>query len=95
MMAVFAFACALLIAPPKPARSAEPSEADDEWAQDRAAGVRRPVFPLPQQQPALPPAWPQPAADERPVRERWGKDIEWPEAWQPRRKPGGSRPDEG
>jgi O-antigen ligase len=93
MMAVFAFACALLIAPPKPARSAEPGEADDEWAQDRAASAPRPVFPLPQQQ-ALPPAWPHPAAGERPVRERWGKDVEWPEAWQPRRKPGDSPPDE-
>jgi len=95
MMAVFAFACALMIAPPARVRRAETSELEERWPQQEAAAAAtpapsRPVFPLPGQKPNAPQEpLPQarPGAGPRPARERWGKDIAWPEAWRKSSKP--------
>jgi hypothetical protein len=98
-MAVLAFACALMIEPPSQVRRAEGSEAEDQlpYGIAGAAPLSRPALPVPH--PSLQPgpgqgplqgAWP--GAAPRPARQRWGKDIEWPEAWRAKPKPG--RPDE-
>jgi O-antigen ligase len=90
MMAIFAFACALLIAPPPTARRAETSEAGAERADRgpaRPPAAAHPAFPLaPAQQ--GPAHWLQElSSGPRSTGERWGKDVEWPEAWRPKPPP--------
>ena len=86
MMAVFAFACALLIEPSARAEdairvTAEPRRAREEQAarvlQEQAAGLSqqqaerlRKLLSLDELQPSRKPG------------ERWGEDIDWPEEWQ-------------
>jgi O-antigen ligase len=86
MMAVFAFACALLTEPPGATRHAAASTAGGRGAEDherRGWGAAEPggAAALPRD------AWPK--------GERWGKNIDWPEEWKqgapPQRpKPGGN-----
>jgi O-antigen ligase len=101
MMTVFAFACALMIEPPGLVRRVEASKTESGWSQHRDTGAAQrppaqPAFPMPSPHPAAQHA---PSVDSRPggaaprpVRERWGKDIDWPEAW--RSRPSRPRSDE-
>ena len=85
MMAVFAFACALLTEPPGAGRRTAESKAGVRGAEDHdRRGWAAP-------EPGVAVALPQ---DAWPKGERWGKNVEWPEEWkQPgppqRPKPGG------
>jgi O-antigen ligase len=97
MMAVFAFACALLIAPPSATRRAGTSDVRTgraELTERQFSGPppAQPAFPT-GLAPQAPTHWLQELTTggaRRPVAERWGKDIEWPEEW--RTKPPQSRP---
>jgi hypothetical protein len=88
MMAIMAFACALLIVPPPTPQGEVPARAEALPFSD--AGLsRQQVY---EQQ--LRPVWPaldQQASDAKGQRpgERWGKDIEWPEEWRKPTDPGG------
>ena len=71
VMAIMAFACGLLVAPP----FAESRISDQERSR---RGSR-----MPQKAPLRPPPAPRPAdapISQHPT-ERWGRDIEWPEEW--------------
>jgi O-antigen ligase len=94
MMVVFAFACALMIEPPAPVRRTEAREAEDRWTPyPIESAAARPAFSL-QQPPGPfgggqgpgPGGWPN-AGTAPPTGERWGKNVEWPEAWRPGPKP--------
>jgi hypothetical protein len=81
MMAILAFACALLIEPPAGTESETAADTRDPSSR-RAAPTGAPAA---QPSPAL--------AGQSPVRagERWGQDINWPEEW---RQDGKRRPDQ-
>jgi O-antigen ligase len=74
MMAVFAFACALLIEPLADADAAIDSASADRHATPQRNVPKPPV-------PVLAAPRPEPPAAPAPSKGRWGEDIEWPEAW--------------
>jgi O-antigen ligase len=84
IMALMAFACALLIDPP-PGVGGEERVEPVARKRNRSRGARRAVeaapadLPWPSSSPGRP-TEPAPAAP-RPADERWGTDIEWPEEW--------------
>lgn len=90
MMAVMAFACALLIDPPAGVGDAADADNREETLQRDAAFARQPA---PRWRPPLP-SFPDPApvpagAKARRPAEPWGSGLEWPEEW---RQPGTQRP---
>ncbi len=99
MMAVFAFACALMIDPPGRMRRAEASETAGHPMRQplESAAAGPPTVPMPHPigprsaTPGPAPVWPDAP---RPAGKRWGKDVEWPEAWRQKPKGGRSDPDE-
>jgi O-antigen ligase len=93
MMAMMAFACALMLKPPLGAKSTVGEEAQSGREVRRSKRPGRKIS-------AVPPATPRPSprplstvpetptAPSRPTRKQWGKDIEWPEQWSKPKKPG-------
>jgi len=103
MMAMMAFACALMIKPPVGAeRTAKPEQkgAQEDVAAAEQAGRAREAFAMHE----LPSQWSPSASrpqggmakteeeaappEPQPKGERWGKDVEWPEQWRKPKKPG-------
>jgi len=91
MMAIMAFACALMVKPLLEAESAAIAESQSAAGNGHMEAPIRAAFAAH----SLPPQWaspapspdpaPEAAAEEpRAKGERWGKDMDWPEAW---RKP--------
>jgi O-antigen ligase len=101
LMAIFAFACALLVPPPQTLRRAAPV---DPRSAPQAANMRDPGAAAPGPAPvwqAPPTAWPQgpapagtAAVPVRPHRQ-WGDAVEWPEEWQRGGAPAGPKPGGG
>jgi O-antigen ligase len=96
MMAIMAFACALMVKPPLGAESTARTKPQSlgEDAAERAPGREAfAVHSLLSQwsPPAFPPkdtvAEEAAPAEPQPSGERWGKDVEWPEKWRKREKP--------
>jgi hypothetical protein len=84
MMAIMAFACALLIVPPPGVESEERVEPQGAGETKRPRSGRRtaPAAPAAPPWASLPPIRPtEPAADLPHAGERWGTDIDWPEEW--------------
>jgi O-antigen ligase len=79
MMAVFAFACALLVEPPAAARRQAASEVRGARETELHRGARGWLAPEPAVSPMRTRARPSP--DAWPKAERWGKNIEWPDEW--------------
>ncbi len=90
MMTVFAFASALMIAPPTPVRQSEAREEKERWASSPTTGaLARSVIEAKQFS-----SGPANEGGPHPRLQRWGKDIEWPEAWRTPSKPSGPGRDE-
>jgi O-antigen ligase/polysaccharide polymerase Wzy-like membrane protein len=95
MMAIFAFACALLVPPPQTLHRAAPARPRSAPQASGPAGHGpSPAWEAP------PASWPQPPADLAPAAAprthlQWGEALEWPEEWQRGSGPAGPKPGGG
>jgi hypothetical protein len=95
MMAIMAFACALLIEPPVGAECRDRQELEVAPEKARHHGTRRlapvaspalPTSTMPQ--PTMPPPSPKPlGAPSVPPDQQWGTNVDWPEEWSKSSKP--------
>jgi hypothetical protein len=81
LTAIFAFCCGLLVAPPTDSERDEDVDAARRYEQTRARAAAH--------VPTLQQGQAEPAQTSAPGGRRWGKEIDWPEAW---RTPASERP---